>query len=377
MVAVQEHGCPGGLRKISLVDPIKHLRITIWNMDLNKHCGQAALSALLFSLALCSCLENEIKPPANLPAPQPVAEEAPSDTLLTFDTAGYQLRIDSLGSGDSSGKWQNVGEPFPLAGAILPFKRVIAYYGNFYSKRMGILGELPEDEMLAKLQTEVQKWEQADTLTPVMPAIHYIAVTAQRDPGKGNKYRQRMPFDQIEKALSIAKKIDAIVILDIQTGWSTLQEELPRLDTFLAMPNVHLGIDPEFSMKTGAKPGKKIGSFDAADVNFAIGHLSELVKSNKLPPKFLVIHRFTKPMLTNYQDIKPTPEVQVVVQMDGWGGKAKKKGTYKQVIYPEPVQFAGFKIFYKHDTRSANGAAELQPEEVLQLVPKPIYIQYQ
>jgi len=29
---------------------------------------------------------------------------------------------------------------YPNDGAILPFKRIIAYYGNFYSKGMGVLG---------------------------------------------------------------------------------------------------------------------------------------------------------------------------------------------------------------------------------------------
>jgi hypothetical protein len=30
----------------------------------------------------------------------------------------------------------------------LPFNRIVSYYGNFYSKYMGVLGQYPEDEML-------------------------------------------------------------------------------------------------------------------------------------------------------------------------------------------------------------------------------------
>lgn len=342
-----------------------------------KPLGRLLPALTLLLLTLFACSNPDVEAVVSLPVPAAPKEIPAVDTVQRLDSAGYRLRLDSLAAGDTGGRWQSLDTPYPLPGAILPFKRIVAYYGNFYSKRMGILGELPEDEMLERLRGEVAKWERADTLTPVQPAIHYIAVTAQLSPGKGGKYRQRMPFSHIEKALRIAKRIDAIVILDIQTGWSTLREELPVLDTFLALPNVHLGIDPEFSMKTGAKPGSRIGAFDAADVNFAIDHLSALVKAHNLPPKVLVVHRFTKPMLTNSADIRPTPEVQVVIQMDGWGGKAKKKGTYRQVIYPEPVQFAGFKIFYKHDTRGGAGAVELQPEEVLRLVPRPVYIQYQ
>ena len=81
-------------------------------------------------------------------------------------------------------------------------------------------------------------------------------------------------------------------------------------------------------------------------------------------------------MLTNYQDIKPLPEVQIVMHMDGWGGKAKKIGTYKNFIYPEPVQFTGFKLFYKNDILTP-GTTLMTPTELLKLNPKPIYIQYQ
>ncbi len=334
------------------------------------------LCCLLFLINF-ACSETDGQPTASLRASFGEAAETVGDTLLKLDTADYKSRFEALNIGDKSGKWLSLKAPYPNVGAILPFKRVIAYYGNFYSKRMGILGELPEAEMLEKLKSEVEKWEQADSLTPVQPAIHYIAVTAQRSPGKDEKYRQRMSDAQIGKALAIAKKIDAIVILDIQIGLSSLEEELPHLDSFLSMPNVHLGIDPEFSMKTGDRPGKKIGSFDAEEVNYAARYLAGLVKLYKLPPKILIVHRFTKPMLTNYQNIKLLPEVQIVVQMDGWGGKAKKKGTYRQVIYPQPVQFSGFKIFYKNDIKKEKAKQVMQPEEVLQLVPKPIYIQYQ
>lgn len=45
---------------------------------------------------------------------------------------------------------------YPNAGAILPFNRIIAYYGNLYSTKMGVLGEYKEEEMLARLDAEVK-----------------------------------------------------------------------------------------------------------------------------------------------------------------------------------------------------------------------------
>lgn len=298
-----------------------------------------------------------------------VAQAAVLDTAL-FDKKNIQLA-----NGDSSGLWP-VQAPYPLPGAILPFKRVVSFYGNLYSVKMGILGELPRPQMLAKLKEEVKNWEQADTSTKVMPALHYIAMTAQGSPGKDGKYRLRMPFHQIDSVLSMAKEIDAITFLDIQVGLSTLQQEVPLLEKYLMRPDVHFGIDPEFSMKTGARPGSVIGTFNADDINYVTGYLAELVKKHNLPPKILVIHRFTQGMMTGYKQIKTRPEVQIVIDMDGWGHQARKINTYKLFAYKEPVQFTGFKIFYKNDFREKNSRT-MTPEEVLKLKPQPIYIQYQ
>lgn len=268
------------------------------------------------------------------------------------------------------------GTVYPNAEAILPFKRIVAYYGNFYSKGMGVLGEYPTAELLAKLASTTEMWAVADSSTPVVPAIHYIATVAQAGAGKEGKYILRMPDDQIEHALDLAKQVHGIVFLDVQVALSTLQYELPQLEKYLKMPQVHLGIDPEFSMKHSERPGTVIGTFDAVDINYAAEFLARIVRDNHLPPKVLIVHRFTQDMVTNYKKITPLPEVQIVMDMDGFGSKAKKYGTYRRVIIPEPVQFTGIKLFYKNDsTPSADGL--LSPKEVLNLTPAPVYIQYQ
>lgn len=301
---------------------------------------------------------------------EPVKEEEPG-----IDSALFYAINKRMANNDTTGKWP-AEMPVPLKGAIFPFNRVVAFYGNLYSKKMGILGELPKEEMLRKLQGEVAAWQKADTALKTIPALHYIAVTAQGAPGKDGKYRLRMPFHQIDTVLNWSKEIDALTFLDIQIGHSSVQAEVPELDPYMKLPTVHLGIDPEFSMQSGHAPGKKIGSLDAKEVNWAIDHLAKIVRENNLPPKILILHRFTQGMLTNYKSIKKVPEVQVVVDMDGWGPKYLKLSTWKRYIFKEPVEFTGFKIFYKNDTKT--GADQLfQPDELLELTPQPNYIQYQ
>jgi len=333
---------------------------------------------LLFSMLFCagscnngiaqeSIIDNGKK---EIVKPIPVQEKK----MPIIDTVDYNKRMLALSNNDITGKWP-VKSPYPLPGAILPYNRIIAFYGNLYSKRMGILGELPKEEMFKKLQSEVANWQAADTTLKAIPALHYIAVTAQIEPGNTKLHRLRMPFKQIDTIIKWAKSIDALVFLDIQVGHSNVKDEVASLEPYLKLPNVHLGIDPEFSMKNGEIPGTKIGTFNSDDINDAIGILANLVRKNNLPPKVLVVHRFTQGMLTNYKNIKIVPEVQVVMDMDGFGGKILKKSTYQRYIYREPVQFTGVKLFYKNDNR--NDWQIYTPGELLEFTPKPIYIQYQ
>ena len=187
--------------------------------------------------------------------------------------------------------------------------------------------------MLARLDKEVEAWRKADPATPVQPALHLIAVVAQAAPGRDGKYRLRMADTLIERVASWAAQRNALLFLDIQVGHSTVQEELPRLIPFLKRPNVHLGLDPEFSMKPRklkdgstrerSKPGERIGAYDASDVNYTIGLLSDLVTENNLPPKVLVVHRFTHNMLTNAKKIKLDPRVQVVIHWTDGASRAQ------------------------------------------------------
>lgn len=298
------------------------------------------------------------------PARKPVGALGPQsgDRHLAYRDAGSDL--DSL--------WPPK-MPAPLPGSILPAKRIIAFYGNPLSQRMGILGEFETQEMLRKLDAEVAAWNRLDPEHPVQPALHLIAVVAQGSPGRDGKYRLRMDSTLIEKVYGWAKSRNAIMFVDVQVGLSTLQQELPWLERFLKRPDVHLGIDPEFSMKDGGKPGKKIGTYDAADINYASRFLGDLVEKHKLPPKVLVVHRFTKKGVTNADRIKLDPKVQIVMHMDGFGAPWLKRDSYYSYVKKEPVQFAGWKQF----TKAKNDKPGTPRSEILRLWPVPLYIQLQ
>lgn len=256
-------------------------------------------------------------------------------------------------------------------GAILPFKRVVAFYGNPLSTRMGILGQIPPDKMFAKLEEHARAWAAADTTIPVQPALELIATVAQASPGRDGMYRLRMVDTLIEQVYQWAHQRGWLLILDVQVGRSDVASEIEPLRKFLARPDVHLAFDPEFDVKPHQQPGAVIGTTDAEDINVAVATLAQMVDTHQLPPKMLIVHRFTRPMVTHASAIQLDPRVQVVMHMDGFGAPAQKRATLDAYIRKEPVQWVGFKLFFKNDHPM------LSPAEVLKLKPIPLFISYQ
>lgn len=255
--------------------------------------------------------------------------------------------------------------------ALLPHSRIVAYYGNPLSTRMGVLGATPPSVMLPQLDSVAAEWAKVDSTRTVRPALHLIVTVAQPHPGSDGMYRLRHSDSLIARVVRWADERNWLVFLDVQAGRAAMAGEIERLVPWLRRPNVHLALDPEFAMQADAVPGRRIGTIDAAVVNAAIDRLAAIVEAGRLPPKVLVVHRFTERMLTNYQQIRHDPRVQVVIHMDGFGSQGSKRSIYQMLVERQPVQFAGIKLFTKNDKPM------FTPSQVVQMLPTPVYVQYQ
>jgi hypothetical protein len=262
--------------------------------------------------------------------------------------------------------------PVSSAEPLLPRKRIVAYYGNPLATGMGVLGEQPLPQSVQRLRRQAQAYAEADPMRPVQLALELITPVAQGAPGPDGLYRLRMPAEVIDEVTRLAEQEHLLVILDVQIGQSTVADELQVLLPYLERPYVHLALDPEFAIadKHG-EPGEVIGTLDASDVNYAIRVLTDIVAAHHLPPKVLVVHRFLEKMLTNHGAVQPTPSVQVVIDMDGFGTQYVKGAKYETFVQDQGVQFGGVKLFYKHDKPLWT------PKDVLDLQPAPDLIIYQ
>jgi hypothetical protein len=237
---------------------------------------------------------------------------------------------------------------------------------------MGILGELPPKEMMARLERQAAAYRKADSTTVVIPALELIAVVAQASAGRDSTYRARMADTLIRRVAGWAEEKGWLLILDVQVGHSDVKREVRWIMPYLTKPNVHLALDPEFDMPNRTRrPGTIIGTTSADDINWTIDTLAKVVAEHGLPPKMLIVHRFTRNMIGESERIRPHSNVQVVIDMDGFGPPRLKRDSYEHYIRRFPVQFAGFKLFYKNDK------PVMTPEEVLQLDPIPFFVMYQ
>ena len=253
---------------------------------------------------------------------------------------------------------------------VLDTSILVTWYGNPWSERMGILGRMDGDALAAGLKRQAAAYA-AITKKNVIPAYELVAIVGQPQPGRDGRYRRRESREVIERMLREARAAGFKLVLDVQTGHSTVLDELSYLAPYLQEPDVYLALDPEFSMGNGAIPGKRIGQMHADDVNDAIAVLECLQERYQLPRKVLIVHQFTMDMLPNKDRIWESPNLDVVLVADGFGSPALKRHTYSMVLRQHPLAYSGFKLFYIQDTNL------LQPSDVLSLTPSPSVVIYQ
>jgi hypothetical protein len=258
-----------------------------------------------------------------------------------------------------------------LTNGPLKEHRIVSYYGHPNSVNMGILGEHEPDVFMDKLLAQTKEYSELDPERPAIPAIELIATVAQRSPGEDGDYITPTSAEEIEKYAELAKENNALLILDVQLAKDTVMNQVKSLEKYLKLPHVHLAIDTEFRVKDGEIPGVNLGTVDGKNIQKAIDYVSNLTEENGLPDKLVIVHQFSEHVLTNKDAIQPTENVEVALNFDGHGLAAIKRAGYNEHVQKEPIQYGGFKVFYKKDEPL------MTPKDVLELDPAPAFVNYQ
>ncbi len=175
---------------------------------------------------------------------------------------------------------------------VLPGRRLVAMYGHPGTPALGVLGEQPLPQAIARAKRLAAPFRALSGPTPVVPTFELIATVAQANPGVGGDYSYEAPVSMLEPWVVEAGKAGMYVVLDLQPGRSNFLDQAKLYEPLLRLPHVGLALDPEWRLRPDQVPLTEIGSARAAEINSAYRWLADLTDQLRLPQKLFVIHQF-------------------------------------------------------------------------------------
>jgi hypothetical protein len=285
--------------------------------------------------------------PAPAAAPGPVAGDEPATTLAPTTTLPPPPELPRGGR------------------QLFPRHRVVGFYGM---QNLDVLGAGSPDEVAKRLLKVARPY--ATPGHPVMPMFELIATVAHPFPTPSGLYRTHQEDAIVRSYLKAVRRIDGILVLDVQPGREDFVKALRHWEPYLRQPDVGIALDPEFAMGPGQVPGRQLGRTDAAAINRASAYVAGIVRRHRLPQKLFMIHQFRDSMISDKRRIAIRPGLAMTWNADGFGVRSAKLEDYRS--YTRDRRFhPGLKLFYENDVDL------MAPREVLKLKPVPRVINYQ
>jgi hypothetical protein len=244
----------------------------------------------------------------------------------------------------------------------------VALSGRPHTQTLGTWGQQPLAQTIEKAKAKAKLYENAwGSGKHVTPGFDLIYEMATSSPGKDGKYVIRLSEKVLLEYISAAQEHGIAVFIDVQLGKRTPAQSVKPLLKYLKYDNVHIAVDPEFSVDDlSVRPGKKIGSITGPQINAVQDMMRDYIKANGIQDdKILLVHMFTEHMVTQKKAIRYTDRIHLVMHLDGHGSPALKIKTYNGLYTDARASMVvgGFKVFYKQDKPM------MTPKQVLGLEP--------
>ncbi|MBK5305311.1 MAG: hypothetical protein JJD92_01340 [Frankiaceae bacterium] len=253
---------------------------------------------------------------------------------------------------------------------IFPKHLVVMHYGTAGTAALGILGEGTPAQAAARLVAAAAPFAKASG-RPVLPAFELIATIAQRAAGDDGMYSTYIPDADVARYLAAARRVKALLVLDLQPGRADFLTQARHYEKFLRQPDVGLALDAEWKLTPTQVPLKQIGATSAAAINQVSSYLAQLSAANGLPEKLLVLHQFREFMIPDRHKVVPRPGLAIVVHLDGFGPQSVKRDVYAALSLTSGPLHNGLKLFIDEDTDM------FTPREAMAIRPRPELISYQ
>ena len=297
--------------------------------------------------------------------------------VAAVGAAALSSRLGALGdrldrAARSTERAVRINPPTPTApGSYDPEALYVALYGFPGAPVLGALGDQGVEQSAVRIQGL------ADLYTGfgrrVVPTFEVLGSVASQFAGSDGDYSNEFPASVFQPYIDVAARNEFHVVIDLQTGNSSFPDQIREYEEVMRAPNVSVALDPEWRGDAPWRPGGgRIGTVDAPEVNATIDWLDDLIQTYALPPKMCIVHQFEPSMITNKQAIRGTANVQVVLQMDGWGNLTLKRSSWQRMVNDlPPDSFTGWKNFLGYDRPLPT------PDQTMANAPTPRYVSYQ
>ena len=199
--------------------------------------------------------------------------------------------------------------------------QIVSYYGNPYAEHSAHPWQHEPDELASMLKERAHDLDALNGFRGCSPRSTSCMRRRNQNP---REWLYSIRCDDTSKRISksLAGRVSSYSST-CRSGEVTSDGD-KKVFPYLKASNVHVAIDPEFTMGPGEVPGQVIGHVDAAQINLAQQTLEDFAAQNGLASKILIVHQFDAAMITDPENIASFPHVQVVVDMDGFGPKETK-----------------------------------------------------
>jgi ABC-type multidrug transport system ATPase subunit len=187
------------------------------------------------------------------------------------------------------------------------YNMIVALYGRPHTKTLGTLGQQPLAQTIKKAKAKAKLYEKAwGSGKHVTPGFDLIYEMATSSPGANGKYVITLNHKTLLEYIIAAQKNGIVVFIDVQLGKKSPAQAVKPLLKYLKYDNVHIAVDPEFSVDNlSVRPGKKIGSITGPQINAVQDMMRDYIKANGIQDdKILLVHMFTEHMVTQKKAIR-------------------------------------------------------------------------
>lgn len=347
--------------------------------------GMDGLSHAKHPLAMPAMLATDATSLASIATARAAGAEvhvlAHPDPRVTSESMALVSDQDVLALGEQFGSQERLERAIELSangelpgggGLLFPGRRMIAFYGHPWGGDLGVMGEQPPAEAVARVQEHITHYQALEE-QPVIPAFEIIVTVASAFPGEDGKYTNVGDPAEFTGYIDAITEAGGYAFLDLQPGQASFLEQAKVYEELLKRPNVGLALDPEWNLQPGERPLQRVGHAEAAEINEVADWLAALVRDNDLPQKGLIVHQFQMQMLRDRETINTDhPELAFILHADGHGVPQEKFATWDAVRQGlDDNWFMAWKNFIDEDKPT------FTPQQTYDIEPRPWFVSYQ